>query len=176
VPVETLIRRARVKKRSTLYFHYGNIAVLSFTLAMVVLFFYYLFPFQDTLSKAGVAFMAGGLALRILIEIFSTLKSLKIDMSDEALKTTDQTLRFYNFRKKIHGPVTLVIVAFYSAGFYMLMPEFSRHMAGWIIVGLIVAYIVLAVLLIWQIRKGILEEMKNWSEILQLTAELNKPD
>lgn len=88
--------------------------------------------------------MVVGLAVRILIEIFSTIKSRKIDLSNTALKTTTDSVDFYNFRKKIHGPVTIILVGIYTIGFYMLTPEFSRHFDLLWIVIVDVAYVMFA--------------------------------
>ena len=94
-PVEKIIELAEQKRKNNLSFHYGNIAVLSAVLIVISLCFHFLFPFRETLSKTGTALMIGGLAIRILIEIFSTIRSLKIDLSEPALKTTNSTLEFY---------------------------------------------------------------------------------
>lgn len=174
--IEQLIARAKAKKKSSLYFHYGNIAVLALTLIVIVIFFYFIFPFQDRLSKSGVALMVVGLAVRILIEIFSSIKSQKIDLSNTALKATVDTEEFYSFRRKIHGPVTLIIVGIYTIGFYMLTPEYSRHFDLLSLILIDVSYIVGAVFLIWQIGKGIKKEMKQLSEIIELRKEIAEKD
>lgn len=171
-PAHEIIALAKAKKKSTLYHQYGNIGILTMVLVLILGFFYYLFPFQDTLSKAGVAMMAGGLILRIVIEFFSAIKSLRIDLGKTALKTTDDALHYYKLRKTVNGPVTLIIVFIYSAGFYMLTPEFSKYFEIWIMVLMDVSYLVAAGILIWQIRKGVLGEMKNLSDIVALRKEL----
>ncbi len=171
---EQIIALAKRNMRSTLYFHYGNIAILTITLIALYFFFYHLIYLQEMLSKIGIALMLGGLVLRIAIEVFSVATSLKIDLSDHALKNTDDTLAFYRFRKNIHGPVTIAIVGMYTLGFYLLTPEFSKHLAlGWMVL-IDSSYVVGAVILIWQIRKGIRREMENLSEILSLKTEMRQ--
>lgn len=166
--VNEVIARANEKQKQSLYFQYGNVVVLLLVLVMVIVFFYYLFPFQDTLSKIGVALMWGGLALRIAIELFSILKSKKISITDHVLKSTTDTVEYFQFRKKIHGPVTVIIVGFYIAGVLMLTPEFAKHF-GWTWILLVDAVtLVAAVLIIWQIKKGIREEMRNLGDIVAL--------
>ena len=171
-PAQEIISLAKAKKKSTLYHQYGNIGILTLVLIMILIFFYYLFPFQETLSRTGVAMMAGGLLLRILIEIFTVIKSLRIDLGETALKTTDDSLAYYKLRKTVNGPVTLTVVCIYSAGFYMLTPEFSKHFELWTMVAMDISYLVIAGVLIWQIRKGVLGEMKNLSDIVALKNEL----
>lgn len=170
--IEALIDSAQQKKRSNLYFHYGNIIILSITLIGLSLFFYYVAPFRELLSRTGVALMLGGLIIRIVIEIYSVLKSKKIRMLNDAASTTSDTLEFYRFRKKIHGPVTITIVALYCLGFIMLGPEFSKYIAlEWMIL-MYLSFVLGAVLLIWQIGKGIQKEMKILLELAELRKEM----
>ena len=169
---QEIIALAKAKKKSTLYHQFGNIGILALVLVMIVIFFFYLFPFQDALSKAGVAMMAGGLALRIVIELFSAVKSLRIDLGETALKATDDSLQYYKLRKTVNGPVTLTIVVIYSAGFYMLSAEFSKYFDLWIMILMDVSYLIAAGILIWQIRKGVVGEMKNLADIVALRKEL----
>jgi hypothetical protein len=173
-PVEQLIAAAREKKKSNLYFHYGNIIILSITLVGISLFFYYVAPFRELLSRAGVVLMVGGLIIRIVIEIFSVLKSQKIQMLHDASRTTNDTLAFYRFRKTIHGPVTITIVGLYCLGFVMLGPEFSRYIAlEWMIL-MYSSFVLGALLLIWQIRKGIQKEMRILLELAELKKEMHR--
>jgi hypothetical protein len=173
LPVESVIKLAEQKRKNNLYFHYGNIAVLSGVLIMIWLCFHFLFPFRETLSKTGTGLMMGGLALRILIEIFSTTRSRKIDLSETALKTTASTLEFYRFRKKIHGPVTYIIVALYTLGFYMLTPEFAKYIdTVWMAV-IDCSYIPGAIILVHNIGKGIKKEMEELRSIIALQKEMN---
>ena len=175
-PVETIIKLAEQKRKNNLYFHYGNIGVLTGVLIMISLCFHFLFPFRETLSKTGIALMTGGLAVRILIEIFSTIRSLKIDLSEPALKTTDSTLKFYQFRKKIHGPVTYTIVGLYTLGFYMLTPEFAKYIdTVWMAV-IDCSYILGAIILVHNIGKGIKKEMEDLRSIIGLQKELNSAE
>ncbi len=171
-PASRIISLAKRKIRSSLYFHYGNIAILTLTLIALYFFFYHLVYLQEMLSRIGIAFMLGGLVLRIGIEVFSVSQSLRIDLSDHALKNTHDTLAFYQFRKNIHGPVTIAIVGIYTLGFYLLTPEFSKHLALRWMVLIDSSYIIGAILLIWQIRKGIRKEMENLAEVLRLKAEM----
>ncbi|AHM60488.1 membrane protein [Flammeovirgaceae bacterium 311] len=170
--IEALVASARQKKKNNLYFHYGNIIILSITLVGISLFFYYVAPFRELLSRTGVALMVGGLIIRIVIEIFSVLKSKKIRMVNDAASTTSDTLEFYRFRKKIHGPVTITIVALYCLGFVMLGPEFSRYIAPEWIVLMYGSFVLGALLLIWQIRKGIQKEMRILLELAELRKEM----
>lgn len=173
ISIENIITEARKKKKSVRGFHYGNIVILAITLIVISLFFIYVANFQELVSRIGVAFMTGGLAVRILIECFSTVKSQRIKLLDKTAKTTDDALQYYAYRKKIHGPVTITIVALYTLGFYMLTPEFSLYIAIEWMVLMHVSYIVGAVFLVWQIKKGIRKEMQSLVELVALKKEMN---
>jgi membrane protein YdbS with pleckstrin-like domain len=169
-----LVAKAEAKKKSTLYFQYGNIIVLSFVLIGISLCFYFFFPFRELLSRSGVFLMIAGLMIRIGVETFSTIKSKNIQFTDHALKATTNTLEHYNFRKTVNGPVTITLVVVYVIGFYMLTPEFIKYVDWRWMLLFDSLFTVSGVILIWQIRKGIRKEMDDLKEMVQLQEELNK--
>lgn len=172
--MQEISKSATKKKREVLYAHYGTIVILSITLIVISYFFIYVAPFRDLLSRIGVALMTGGLTIRIILELFSIIRSNKIHLSGNAAQITASALSFYQFRKKVHGPVTITIVALYILGFYMLMPEFSKYIElVWMIV-LCFSAIPISVFLIWQIKKGIRQEMKTLHEIAQISTQLTE--
>jgi hypothetical protein len=174
--VAALITSARKKNQSVLFFHYGNIIILTMVLIMISAFFFYRTPFRDVLSKTGVAMMVLGLFLRIIIEGFSAIKYSRIHFTHDALAATSETVSFYKFRKTIHGPVTIAIVAAYIAGFYFLTPEFSRYISLiWMII-MDVLFIPGAIILAWQIRKGIHKEMQTLTALIALQGQLNSTE
>jgi len=172
VSTETLIRQAESKKRQALLAHYGTIGVLSAVAVMLVLCFIFFFPFRHLLSRTGVALMIGGLIVRIGIEIFSVIKSNKVKVSDSTAQATDDTLAFYQFRKKIHGPVTLTIVLLYIIGFYMLSPEFSLHIPLYLLVIFDGIFVVAGVILTWVIRRSIKKELEDLREVVAIRKQL----
>lgn len=169
---DQLVVLAKSKKKTSLYYHYGNITVLFIVMVMVIFFFYVLLPFKEWLSKTGVAMMVGGLLIRIIVEIFSIRKSKKINVGDTALQATGDTLSFYRFRKKIHGTVTILLVGIYIAGYLLLNPELAKYVGWKMMLFWDGIALIAAVILIWQIRKGILKEMKEISEIIELENQL----
>ncbi|EZH74067.1 hypothetical protein ATO12_14425 [Aquimarina atlantica] len=160
------------KKNSNIRFHYGNIIILSITLLGISAFFYYVAPVKELLSRIGVALMIGGLLLRILIECGSVLKSKKIDVIDDVLKTTNNTIAFYKFRKRIHGPITITIIALYTIGFYMITPEFSLYFTTWQMVLIDVSYIIGAIIFIKFVRSSIQKEIRTLLEIIELKNKI----
>jgi hypothetical protein len=173
---EVIIQLAKSKKKTILDFHYGNIVVLSITFIVIGLFFFYVTPFRDILSRIGVGLMLGGLLLRIIIEVFSIMKSKKVQLTNDSSSTTDDAIAFYAFRKKVHGPVTITIVVLYMLGFFFLSPEFSRYIPmKWMII-MDGSFVIGAFILIWVIRKGIKDEMTNLEELIEVRKEMADPD
>ncbi len=171
---DVLLKKAAEKKRNTLYFQYSTISILSVTAIVIYIFFCRLYPYQELLSKTGIALMIGSLSLRILIEAGSSIYWSRINLYDSAADSTSALLGYYKYRKSIHGPVTFIIVAVYTIGYYLILPEFSRHALQAITILLCASYPVGALLLIIQIRKGIKKEMKEMREIIALKEELSE--
>jgi hypothetical protein len=169
-----LVNKAEAKKKKALYHQFGNIIVLTLVLIIISFCFYYFFPFRELLSRVGMFLMIAGLAVRISVEIFSTIKSRNIQFGDHALKTTVNTLAYYKFRKTVNGPVTISLVATYVIGFYILTPEFIKYVDWRWMLLFDTLFSISGVILIWQIRKGIRKEMDDLRDIVQLQEELNK--
>lgn len=171
---EQLISKINSKRKKGLSFHYGNILILGSTLVGLFLFFYNVAPVKELLSRIGVGFMMIGILLRIVIEIFSSVKAKRINKLDTALKTTELTIDFYTFRKKIHGTITHVIFVLYLVGFYMISPEFSNYFSLWQMLLMDISCFVIAVFIYFQMRKGIKNELKTLLEIVALKKEMDQ--
>ena len=167
-----LIARAEKKRKSTIRFQINNIIILFVSVIGIWLFFEYVAILNFFISKIGIALMIGGLTLRIIIEIVSIVKSRKINLCKSALQTTNDTIKFYNFRKTIHGPITFSIVALYSIGFYMLTPEFSTYFSLPMLLFIDLSYVVGGCIMIWQVRKLIMKEMQDLRDIVRIRTEL----
>jgi hypothetical protein len=172
LPVAEIINLSRQRKKNSLYFQYGNIVALLLLVAMLFFFFYVFFPFGELLSKSGVALMIGSLAIRIIIEAFSTLKSREINITDDALQNTNDAMNYLHFRKKIHGPVTYITVGLYTVGFYMLTPEFSKHFDLFWMILIDLSYLPAILIPFWFIKKGIKKEMEDLEELVKLQKQM----
>ncbi len=176
VDISAVRKAGESKKKSTLLAHYGNAAVLSGTVAMLLFYFYYLYNFQDLLSIIGYNLMIGGLLIRIVIELLSAWRSAKIKLSDTTRASLQQSLTFLEFRKRIHGPVTIIIFTVYFIGFYMLTPEFSRYISlKWLIL-MDVSALFVAGLLVYFIKRGINQEMHHLKKMVEIHATLVESD
>jgi hypothetical protein len=171
-----LIEAGEARKKSTLAAHYGNAAVLSVTVVGLVFYFYYLYNFQDVLSKIGYNLMIGGLTIRVLIELFSAWRSRKIKIADTAAISLQNSVAFHQFRKRIHGPVTMFIFVAYFIGFYMLTPEFYRHISLLWLVLMDASALIVAVVLIYFIRRGIRQELRDLEKMMELQRSLVQPE
>jgi hypothetical protein len=174
-PLQTpadIIGKAQSKKKSSLYQHYGNAGILGGWLIVICVFFYYLFPFAEALSQAGVHLMVGGMALRIIVEIISITRFLKIDLSDQTLKATQASVEFYDFRRTVNGPVTYLLVGTYLVGFFMLTPECSKYMGATGVFIFDALAISIAVVLVRVIGKGIRQEMEDLWMLIELRKKL----
>lgn len=152
----------------------GNIIVLSLVVIGLCAFFIFLAPMQETLSRVGIGLMIGGLLVRIVIELVSHQKARNIDYSSSSTDSTQQAKEYYNYRKRIHGPVTITIIALYTIGFYALTPEFSKYFNTfwmWMIDG---SYVVIAIVLFIGIRKGVVQEMKDLQQISDLESSFKE--
>ena len=169
---DTLIAQARRQKAGSVRFQYGNVIVLSMVLAGIVYFFSFYLGMQETLSLWGLSLMYGGLLLRIGVEIFSVIYAGRIDMSLASLANTEKVLSYHQFRRSVHGPLTLSIVGFYTLGFYMLIPEFAMYLSTRWVILIGASYLLMAIFPFWQIRKGIQNEIRQLEEIVRIRKML----
>ncbi|CAM1343117.1 hypothetical protein [Tenacibaculum amylolyticum] len=167
-----LHKKIQQKERENYFFYYGTISTLSITLIVISLFFYYVAPVQESLSRIGAGLMITGLIFRIIIEIFSIYKAKRVNKSDSTLTATENLLIFHKFRKTIHQIVAPIVVILYTIGFYLITPEFSKHMPFWRIVLIDVSYVVIGIILFIVIRKGIKKEMVKLQEIIDLKDQI----
>ncbi|WP_319501633.1 hypothetical protein [uncultured Draconibacterium sp.] len=167
-----IIKLAEQKKRSTTRTQLANITVLVVVVLALLAYFVFVAKFQFTLSRFGALIMCGSIVLRIGIELASIFYAKRIDLSEAALKSNTSILSFYNFRKKIHGTITIAIIVLYTIGFYMLTPEFSHWFPMWVLILIDLSYILAAVIFSYFIRSAIRREMKALNEIKRLREDL----
>ncbi|MEQ8926305.1 MAG: hypothetical protein RLO81_10860 [Fulvivirga sp.] len=167
-----LIELSKKKMRSVVNMHLANIGILIITLIGIVAFIVYVARFQETLSHVGVSLMLGGLAIRILIEGYSIYASSTIDLSKSAKEVNEQYLGFYNYRKRIHGPVTITILVLYVIGYFLLLPEFNVYLSDTMMIFITISLIPAAFIVGYSIKKGIKKEMGVLSELIDTRESL----
>jgi hypothetical protein len=160
-----LIAQARRRQLGTIRFQYGNVLALLLVLAGIFYFLSVYLGMREPLSLVGLSLMYGGLVLRIVVEIYSIAYARRIDISQPSLVNTESTLAYHKFRRRVHGPLTLFVVGLYTAGFYMLIPEFAMYLATHWVLLIGASYPLIAIVPFWQIRKGIQKEIGQLEEI-----------
>lgn len=169
---DDLYKKIKRKEKENFSSYYGTIIILSITLLVISLFFYYAAPVEKLLSRIGAGLMILGLMVRIIIEIISIYKAKRIDNLDSTLTTAENTIKFHQFRKLIHLVVTPIIIGLYTIGFYIITPEFSLYLKPWNVALIDVSYIIIGVILFIIIRKQVKEEMKKLRDIVDLRNEI----
>jgi len=172
--ITQLMTTAQSRKKSSVRFQYGNVATLGFVLLAIVYFFSFYLSMREVLSQLGLTLMYGGLLFRIGIEIYSLGYARNIDMGESSLVNTESTLTYLEFRKRIHGSFTLIIVGLYTLGFYMLVPEFAMYMDTLWVILIAVSYLPAAIIPVWQIRKAIRKEVKELEELVRIREMMTK--
>jgi len=171
---EALIAASNEKLKKSRRMHLETISILMFTLVGLAAFFYWVAPVQEKLSHFGLILMMGGLAVRIVIELYSLWMAKGIDLSETASQTNTQFYRFYRYRKQIHGPVTITILIGYSLGFYLLFPEFSLYMTKVWLISFALSYVPILALIGFSIRTGVRREMKQLDAIVNTSRDLSE--
>lgn len=174
--IEQLISKAKGKKRSVLTAHFITVAVLGTTFILIAFFCYYQKTFSTALSYRGLYIMMGCLLLRIGIEVLSIVKSKAIQFTESTEKATREALHFYAFRRKVHGPVTIIIFGLYIVGFYLLSPELSNYLAFESMMLLHISFIIGALILVWIITNGIRKETADLHHIKQISNDVHSAE
>jgi len=170
--LNVLYSKIKEKEKENYFFYYGTITILLITLIFISLFFYNVAPVKEILSRIGVGLMISGLIFRIFIEVISIYKARQINNIDNTLKTTENTIKFHQFRKIIHKVIAPIIIILYTIGFYMITPEFSLYIEFWNLVLIDISYIIIGIILFVVIRKGVKKEMQKMTDIIELKNDI----
>lgn len=167
-----LYSKINKKKRENYLFYYSTITILLITLFIISLFFYYVAPVKEIISKMGVGLMISGLVFRIFIEIISIYKAKQINFFDNTLKTTKKIISFHQFRKITHKTIAPILIGLYTIGFYMITPEFSLYISFWLLVLFDVSYLMIGIILFIVIRKNAKKEIQKLTDIVELKNDI----
>lgn len=170
--LDILYIKIKEKEKENYFFYYATITILLATLIVISLFFYYIAPVKETLSRIGVGLMISGLIFRIFIEVISINKAQQINNIDNTLKTTENTINFHQFRKTIHKVIAPIIIVLYTIGFYIITPEFSLYIEFWNLALIDISYVIIGIILFLVIRKGVKKEMQKLTDIMELKNDI----
>ena len=174
--IKNTIHIAKQQMRSATRLQLTGILILVIVAAGLWAFFIYVARFRQTLSHIGAGLMIGGLIVRIITELFSIYMSTRINLADPALKTNNDSLRYFRFRRRVNGPFTAGILIAYTIGFYMLTPEFSLYFSTLVLIMIDLSYLLAAFIFTWFIRNAVKKEMGILKEVLRITNDLGRPD
>jgi hypothetical protein len=174
IDAKAILKRADEAKRNSIRFQYGNAIILSITLVFYITFFYRFLLHGTLLSKIGFLIMAVPLAIRIIAELISVFKARNIKWEDSALSNNQHLIQYASFRKWMHGPVTFTIMGLYTMGYYFIMVQMSELIPLWLTIILLVAYPIIALIIIVQVRKGIRNEMEQLRWLASNQKELEE--
>ena len=118
--------------------------------------------------------MIGGLVLRIGIEIISAFRSRNINMADSLANSSQEMIRYYSFRKGIHGPVTVSIIVAYLLGLCALLPELSRYISAVLLTVFMAAFVLSGLFIIYKVRQSIRTEMDNLRFFMDMNRQLGE--
>jgi len=172
--IKNTILIAKHQMRSATRLQLTGILILVIVAAGLWAFFIYVARFRQTLSHVGAGLMIGGLIVRIITELFSIYFSTRINLADPALKTNNDSLRYFRFRRIVNGPFTTGILILYTIGFYMLTPEFSLYFSTPILIMIDLSYLLAALIFTWFIRNAVKKEMGILKEVLRITNDLGR--
>ncbi|GAB4241946.1 MAG: hypothetical protein Tsb0034_19310 [Ekhidna sp.] len=169
-----LIDLSEKKMKASVQVQIKNIAVLFITLVGLILFFLLVAPLQTLLSHIGIGLMLGGLMVRIIIECYSIARSRAIKLSGSAAEVNDGYLSYHQYRKRIHGNLTVFILIAYTIGFYLLLLEFSLYFSKTGIILMGVSYLGAAMIFGYSIKKAIKTEMKILDRLVDIRMGINE--
>ncbi|WP_350284140.1 hypothetical protein [uncultured Croceitalea sp.] len=142
--------------------------VLFGTLVVLAFFFIYVSAFKNSTMTIGLSLMMGSLALRILIEFYSTkkLKSIGTFVSVHVFKA--KLVNYYKARTKTHYVVSPLIVMAYIAGFMMMLPLFKMNLSPGFYLYIVISAIVVLLVLGAFILKKVRQELRDLKTLQQL--------
>lgn len=157
--LDRLQNRSAAPLRTSLRAQLSTAAILSGTLAVLLVYFFGLVDLAMATSDWGTALMIGSLASRIAIEVFGAALAWRIDRTASTADFARATERLLAYRTGVHRGVVVVCLAGYTLGYYLLFPEFDASF-GTITMWLLgLSYpLIMAVVWRWAILPGLREE------------------
>ncbi len=104
----------------------------------------------------------------------SMYKANRLSIDENALTSTSKVIKFFRFRTRIHGGITLLIIALYIIGFYMLTPEFMEYLAMRWIWLMDVGFVLIAITLFYFLRKTVVKELDELRELIKTREYLQE--
>lgn len=141
--------------------------VLSVTVVILAVFFFYISAYNSGIVSLGLGLMIGSLLIRIIVEFFSKSRLRKLSVFQEVNNYKKSLISYYISRQWIHFLLTPVLFILYFTGFALLLPSFEKSLSpgfyNYIFYSSILIFLVLAIFIGVNIRREMrtLEELKN---------------
>ena len=172
-PTAEILQQAKVRKKESIRFQGGNIAVLSVVFIGISLFFRFVAPMATTLGRIGIGLMLGSLFLRILIECYTWQLGRHLYFHENADAALNMARQYHRLRRIIHGPLTAAVLILYTVGLLFLFPEFSLYLPFNQLTLFLGLYIVAALVLFWRIGREVKKELRQLAQLTALQQELH---
>lgn len=160
---QNIIKKAVVQRRNQKI----GMVVMSTTVGILIPYTIWQFPEEVNWFAAGLLIMIVSLLVRIIIEYYSKLSKVSKLMTMDGKHYLRYLQTYYKRRKQIHFIITPVCFGGYLFGLWHLFPyfktEFSNGFYIYLIVSGSLSLLVIAIIIIVQIRKELrfLNELKS---------------
>ncbi|SFU20164.1 hypothetical protein SAMN04489724_0257 [Algoriphagus locisalis] len=171
---EFLIEKATSMKKKSLKLQWGNLILLSLSLLGITACWQLFFPFQELLSKVGVALMLGSLLARVIGEAYSVISFGARRFTSSAYQKLQQDEKYLALRTRINGVLTYSTLGLYSFGLLLLAPEFSIYIPKLYMWLIYAAYLLMVVIWVAIIRKNVKQETDDLTQVVELRRTLCK--
>lgn len=161
-PQMAITKARQIKKKQTI-----SQIVLSITVVILTVFFFYISAYKNSVVSLGLGLMIGSLLVRITVEFFSKARLRKLSVIQEVSNYKKSLISYYNSRKWIHFLLTPVLFILYITGFTLLLPSFEQSLSPgfyrYVFYSSIFIFLFLAIFIGVHIRREIqtLKELKN---------------
>jgi hypothetical protein len=169
---DEIIRRAKQHTREIRRKHKGIIVILTLTVLMLLLYFISFSSRFANQALAGFMLMVLSILVRIAAESISYHRFAAIDIKKSLQQYAQETILFYQFRKKILFLLTPLVFALYVTGFLLLLSAAKKNISHSFYIYTIVSAILFALFISWLIIKQTKKEIKLLQLLTRLQEEL----
>lgn len=169
---EELIELVEIGLRKVKTRQYWTIGILAISVALLAWYIRWFTGLKATWFHTGILFMFLSLLLRLLIESWSLASMSRVDIRSDLLNYTRYISNFYKSRKKIHYVATPMILAFYIAGFMLLLPVFKSSFSTGFFVYIVISGGGFLVFFTFLMIKEIKKEIKLLDRLREINNQL----
>jgi hypothetical protein len=154
-----IIAKATVQTKKMATIHLSTMLILGVTLLCLIVFFFKLNLQAIGLPFLGILLMILSLFSRIILEFMSLKRFKKVDILSDFDSYTQETTRFYAFRKTIQFIVTPLSIGCYLIGFLLLLPAFKQTISHGFYLYILISGSLFLIFITWIIIRQIKQEL-----------------